>query len=161
MGQTTKQFFRLINDEVRDNCVKTIFLSHEQSDKPLCVTIADKDETRSSAQNRLYWKWLTQWGNTVGYTKDEAHYEFKRRFLIRIYYRDDKDYAQMCDAIKALESIDMRHYTAISTEVIKMTSTTKATTEQMAEYLNDIYRFCYEQGVLLQVSADLRWVTND
>lgn len=153
----TQQCFRLTDNVVLANCVQYLLATHEQSDKPLIVRISTQDEKRSLAQNRIYWKWCTQAANAWGDDKESVHFDFKRRFLLRIFYRDDSEYAQMCDALRALEKADIGRYKAIAPEVIKLTSTTKATTKQMTEYLDDIYRFCYVQGLLLETPADLEW----
>ncbi|HCH27003.1 MAG TPA: hypothetical protein DEV38_07480 [Psychrobacter sp.] len=151
-------YFRLVNDEVRDNCVKALFMAQQSSEEVLEVVIQPESRKRSLATNRLYWMWVTQAANEWGDTKDGVHHNFKRRFLLKIYYRDDTQFAAMCDSIKALETLDSQKYRDISGEVINLTSTTKATDKQMGEYLDDIYRFCYAQGLFLLIPDDLAWV---
>lgn len=41
--------------------------------KPLVVSINQKQQDRSKAQNRLYWLWLTQWAKKQGTDKDYEH----------------------------------------------------------------------------------------
>lgn len=154
----TQQYFRLTDTTVLANCVQYLMTAHEQSDKPIVVRIDTQDEKRSLAQNRLYWKWCTQAADAWGNEKEGVHYDFKRRFLLKIYYRDDASFAAMCDSIKAVKEFDLQAYDNIAKEVTSLTSTTKATTEQMTEYLDDIYKFCYSQGLLLQVPDELKWV---
>lgn len=151
-------YFRLVSDEVRDNCVKAMYLAHEDSDEVLEVVIQPESRKRSLATNRLYWMWLTQAANHWGNSKDDLHIDFKRRFLLKIYYRDDAQFAVMCDSIKTLQKLDLQKYESIAGEVIKLVSTTKATDKQMSEYLDDIYRFCYTQDLLLLIPDDLAWV---
>lgn len=156
--KTKPLYFRLVNDEVRDNCVKAMYLAHEDSDEVLEVILQPESRKRSLAQNRLYWEWLTQAANEWGDVKEGVHYDFKRRFLLKIYYRDSNSFAAMCDSIKALQDLDLQHYDMIAKEVVALVSTTKATDKQMSEYLDDIYRFCYTQGLLLLIPDDLAWV---
>lgn len=151
-------YFRLSNDEARDNCAKAVFIEYERSDEVMEVVIQPENRKRSLATNRLYWMWVTQAANEWGDTKEGMHHNFKRRFLLKIYYRDDAQFAAMCDSIKALETLDLQKYRDISGEVINLTSTTKATDKQMSEYLDDIYRFCYAQGLFLLIPDDLAWV---
>ena len=151
-------YFRLVNDEVRDNCVKALFMAQQSSDEVLEVVIQPESRKRSLAQNRLYWMWVTQAADEWGDAKEGVHYDFKRRFLLKIYYRDSLSFAAMCDSIKALQGLDLQHYDMIAKEVVSLVSTTKATDKQMGEYLDDIYRFCYAQGLFLLTPDDLAWV---
>ena len=151
-------YFRLVNDEVRDNCVKALFMAQQSSDEVLEVVIQPESRKRSLAQNRLYWMWLTQAARQWGCIEDDLHLDFKRRFLLKIYYRDDRQFAEMCDSIKTLQQMDLQKYESIAGEVIKLVSTTKASDGQMSEYLDGIYRFCYAQDLLLNVPDELKWV---
>lgn len=151
-------YFRLVNNEVRDRCVKALFMAQQSSDEVLEVVIQPESRKRSLAQNRLYWMWLAQASKHWGNSEDDLHIEFKRRFLLKIYYRDDGQFAEMCDSIKTLQQMDLQKYESIAGEVVKLVSTTKANDKQMSEYLDGIYRFCYAQDLLLNVPDELKWV---
>lgn len=126
--------------------------------KPLIVNITDKKEQRSLAQNRLYWMWVTQIAKRFGDDKDGVHFDCKRRFLIKIYRRDDPEYAATCDAVLTFKNMgEPERYRLVADLVIDSTSTTDATVEQMTEYLNDIFVFYYKQGLRLSVPEDLKW----
>lgn len=129
--------------------------------KPLIVTITNKQEDRSNAQNRLYWKWMTQFADYVGSTKEAQHLFFKRRFLISIFKRDDAEYSQMCASISALKQNECEEYKAIANHVIKLTSTKKCSVKQMNEYLNQIEAFCLMHGAKLLIPYDLEWCYRD
>ena len=130
-----------------------------QKELPYTATDEDGEKVkRSTATNRLYWLWVTQAANEWGDTKEGVHYDLKRRFLLKIYYRDSNSFAGMCDSIKALQDLDLDHYDKIAAEVVGLVSTTKATDKQMSEYLDDLYRFCYAQGLFLLIPDDLTWV---
>ena len=58
--------------------------------KPLVVRINQTPDERSAAQNRLYWKWIGEIRRKTGQDEDSLHYEFKKKFLIYIYRRDDQ-----------------------------------------------------------------------
>ncbi|MFX4925932.1 hypothetical protein ABTC31_20310, partial [Acinetobacter baumannii] len=57
--------------------------------KPLVVTITCKQESLSAAQRRLYWLWMTEYGNHRGLDKEEASSFFKYKYLSVIYNRDN------------------------------------------------------------------------
>lgn len=151
-------YFRLVNDEVRDNCVKALFIAHQDSDEVLEVIVQPESRKRSLAQNRLYWAWVTQWANHTGDSEARAHHIFKYKFLVTIFYRDDEQYAAMCDSVKVLKGIDRGHYDKIAAHVIRQTSTTDASVKQMTEYLDRVERYCYANDFKLTIPNELAWV---
>ncbi|WP_201595350.1 recombination protein NinB [Psychrobacter vallis] len=153
-------YFRLTSDEVRANCVKALFTAQSEGNDLLEVIIQPAKNKRSHAQNRLYWGWVHEWLKALSWEDDYTHHFFKYKFLIMIFYQADAKYAGMCDAVKVLKSIDRQSYDQIAAHVIRQTSTTDASTAQMTEYLDKIYRYCYEQGVLLTVPDELKFVRN-
>ena len=127
--------------------------------KPLVVEIRPESRDRSKAQNRLYWKWLHEIHRKTGNDEDQLHFEFKKKFLIGILNRDDKDYADMCLAISALKKSESEQYRAIADGVIRETSTTRMDTKQFTEYLNLIEAFALKTfGMVLPVPDDLKYV---
>ena len=129
-----------------------------ESGKPLRVVIDQKQDDRSSAQNRLYWMWLGQIERKTGQHKDSLHFEFKKKYLIFIYKRDDQEFAEMCDSISRVKQSEPDEYKLIGEHVIKLTSTTKATVKQMTEYLNYVHDFAVTKlGIHLTVPDDLKW----
>lgn len=151
-------YFRLVSDEVRDNCVKALFMAQQSSEEVLEVVIQPESRKRSLAQNRLYWSWVTQWANHTGDSEARAHHIFKYKFLVTIFYRDDAQYAAMCDSVKVLKGIDRGHYDKIAAHVIRQTSTTDASVKQMTEYLDRVERYCYSKGVMLKIPDELQWI---
>lgn len=129
--------------------------------KPLIVRIDQKQEDRSKAQNRLYWKWLAQWAKHQGSDKDSEHIFFKRTLLARIYYRDDvSEYRNTYDSVKQLKIEKHQLYQKLADSVAMLTSTTDASAAQFTEYLNDIHAFCNKNGCWLETPEDLMWVIN-
>lgn len=129
-------------------------------DKPLVVRISEQKETRSLAQNRLYWLWLDTFAKEMGDSSDYYHVFFKRRFLSKIYYRDDEFWQKTLDMVRNKQrELSQQQYELYALEVAeKIVSTKFATTKQMKEYLDLIHDFCMKQGVGLQVPEDLKWV---
>lgn len=151
-------YFRLVNDEVRDNCVKALFMAQQSSEEVLEVTIQPEKRKRSLSQNRLYWLWVNQWSEHWGWTEQYTHHFFKYNFLAIIFYRDDEQYAAMCDSVKVLKGIDRGHYDKIAAHVIRQTSTTDASVKQMTEYLDRVERYCYANDFKLTIPNELAWV---
>lgn len=129
--------------------------------KPLVVRVDQKEDDRSKAQNRLYWKWLTQWAKHQGSDKDTEHLFFKRKFLSVIFYRDDVgQYRNTFDAVKVLKQQKHPMYQYVASGLNELISTTDASVQQFTEYLNDIHAFCNKQGCWLETPEDLAWVIN-
>ncbi|MCU4521953.1 hypothetical protein [Acinetobacter ursingii] len=126
--------------------------------KPLVVRVDQKEDDRSKAQNRLYWKWLTQWAKHQGSDKDTEHLFFKRKFLSVIFYRDDVgQYRNTFDAVKVLKQQKHPMYQYVASGLNELISTTDASVQQFTEYLNDIHAFCNKQGCWLETPEDLMY----
>lgn len=126
--------------------------------KPLVVYIEQESRERSKQQNKLYWRWLSQWAKRQGTDKDSEHLFFKKQFLSRIYDRDDAgQYKQTFAAVRVLR--DQRHpqYQAVADGLIELISTTDASVDQFTEYLNDIHAFCNKHGCYLHTPEDLMY----
>ncbi|MCO8044970.1 recombination protein NinB [Acinetobacter bohemicus] len=140
------------------NYMHTNYTKAINEGKPLRVVIDQKQDDRSTAQNRLMWMWLGQIEKKTGTDKDQLHYEFKKKFLIYIYRRDDQDFAEMCHAIAKVKQSEPDEYETIGKQVIRLCSTTKLSVKQMTEYLNYVHDFAVTQlGVHLTVPDDLKW----
>ena len=127
--------------------------------KPLIVHIQEDTKDRSKAQNKLYWKWLTQFAKHQGTDKDSEHLFFKKNFLARIYDRDDVgQYRATFQAVRTLKDEKHPAYEQVASGLIELISTTDASVQQFTEYLNDIHAFCNKQGCWLETPEDLMWV---
>ena len=142
------------------NYMHTNYTQAINEGKPLRVVIDQKQDDRSTAQNRLMWMWYGQIEKKTGQDKDSLHYEFKKRFLIYIYRRDDQEFAEMCDAIAKVKQSEPDEYETIGKQVIRLCSTTKLSVKQMTEYLNYVHDFAVTQlNVYLTVPDDLKSVS--
>lgn len=127
--------------------------------KPLVVEIKPFEKDRSKAQNRLYWKFLTQWAKHQGTDKDAEHLFFKKKFLAVIFYRDDVgQYRNTFDAVKVLKKQNHPMYQQVADGLNELITTTDASVEQFTEYLNDIHAFCLKHGKYLSTPDDLMFV---
>lgn len=112
------------------------------------VTIAPYEDLRSSMQNSLYWVWVTRIGNHRGEEKEAIHLELKDKFLSKIFERDEPDdYGLMVKTLRDLYKMIPDMAKELRKQTIKLTSTTKATVEQMSEYLQEIERYGVNLGV--------------
>lgn len=107
------------------------------------VIIRPHKKDRSLQQNAYYWKIVTIIANDLGQTKDELHFEMKRKFLTRIFCRDDEGYAEMAQAIRVAQS------DVLARKVVDLTSTTQASVAQMSEYIDDVIHFASSMGIRL------------
>ena len=126
--------------------------------KPLVVYIEQESRERSKQQNKLYWKWLTQWAKHQGNDKDSEHLFFKKHFLSRIYDRDEvNQYKKTFAAVKVLKDEKHPMYQQVADGLIELISTTDASVDQFTEYLNDIHSFCLKHGCYLNTPDDLMY----
>ncbi len=107
------------------------------------VTIKPYHPSLSANQQRLYRLWMGVISDHTGYTKVECPEIYKEKFLCHIYMRDDDEYAKMITSINNVHKDgkkgDAHH---LKRMIIRMTSTTTATTKQMSEYLDAIKFDC-------------------
>ena len=99
--------------------------------KPWRVEVKLYEKTRSKAQNRLYWKWLTVISDYTGHTKEELHAELAYRFLEPL--------------VLTIEG----------KEVTMVRSTTGLKVKEFTEYLNDIEMFAHDLSLVLPYPEDL------
>ena len=118
------------------------------------VEIKPYKRNRSLEQNRYYWKIVTIMAAELGNTKDELHHDMKRRFLTRIFVRDDPGYADMASAIQSVKKDDPGLAGEIGHKVIDLTSTTQANVSQMSEYLDDVKHLAAELGIRLPAEEE-------
>jgi hypothetical protein len=120
-------------------------------DGPLMeVVVREHKKNRSLDANALYWKWLTVIGAELGESKDELHERFKEKWLVSIYERDDPDFADMLQSLRAVYRQGMRtEALALRKRIVVLTSTTTATVAQMAEYMQSVEHFAAETGIRL------------
>ena len=127
--------------------------------KPLVVRIDQKQETLSSAQRRLYWLWMTEYGRQRGLDKEEASAFFKYKYLSIIYNRDNVgEYPETFRVMRDLKNSGSSGYEPLRQFVSNRMSITEATTKQMAEFLTDIEMWCLKDGVRLTCPDDLKYV---
>lgn len=114
------------------------------------IVIKEHKRNRSAEQNSLYWKWLTIIGDALGESKEDVHEQMKEKFLINIYERDNPDFAEMIQSLRAVYKQGMKtEAMALRKRIVALTSTTTATVAQMTEYLESIERHAVSLGIRL------------
>lgn len=153
-----RQRFIVTDTQSLSTCLTAMTKRH-RAGETFFVVIDDKDETRSQAQNRLYWLWIGVISAHTGDDKDSLHVELKRRLLSRIYAKSDGNFAELFASLKQCQRhLSTADYERMAYKVAGLLSTTKATTEQFTEYLQEIDIWAGKQGISLPVPDDLRWV---
>ena len=71
--------FILRDNNIRNNAIK--FLMDLDISELYEVSVRLFKDSRSKAQNRLYWKWIPYLADHCGYTHNRMHTELKIRFL--------------------------------------------------------------------------------
>lgn len=131
------------------------------------VKKATKTELRRSAQNRLYWAWITNMSKATvneyaGWSKEDWHFEMKKRFLVPIFERDEPEYALTIETLRTVYRTGMKQESErLHKYVVKETSTTQASVQQFSEYLTEIQRFCGMAGIWLRTDEALMQMAID
>ena len=105
---------------------------------PFSVKVGKITAVRGLTANALYWVWVTEISLHTGNSKDATHELNKDRFLSKIFERDDPEYAEMMQTLRDLYKVDQAKALQLRKAVIGLTSTTKATKEQMSEFMQDV-----------------------
>ena len=151
-----KKSFSVTTEFARKALVKAI--NDLDIAQPHNVKIEPLKRNRTAAQNGLYFHWVGCIANHVGDDKESMHGQLKSMFLLPIFCRDDEDfaalYAMVIDAVRREAPNADKAIRSLKRE----TSITKASLDQMREYLDDISRMCAQQGIHLTVPDQFRWL---
>lgn len=163
--KTIRNVFRVVSLDIFTNLcayVMSMYQAHKDNHEVetiVTVEVISKERARSVAQNSLYWKWVTIIAGKDGNTKEQQHTILKRAHLVRIYQRDDLETAETVIALnEAKKHLSVQEYEQLAQGVARLFSTTKASTKQMGEYLNEIYHFYNAQGLWLPQPDDYHWI---
>ena len=72
------------------------------------IVVREYHKDRSAEQNRYYWQILTRIGSELGEGKDALHEKYKDKFLVSIYERDNPEYAEMIQSLRAVYQKGMK-----------------------------------------------------
>jgi hypothetical protein len=144
----------IINQQTKDRACELVQALDEG--KRMIVEIRPYKEIRSTAQNSLYWVFVTQLAGEHGLTKEEVHEDLKKRLLSPIYQRDLPWFSELISSVRAVwSSGDKDLAQQMFDRIMKLVSTTMASVEQFSEYLEDIERDSLGRGIYLMRPEDL------
>ena len=119
------------------------------------VIVREHKRDRSAEQNALYWQWLTIIGNELGEQKEEVAERYKDLYLVQLYERDNPEYAEMIQSLRAIYKQGMKaEAVALRKKIVSLTSTTTATVAQFGEYLESIERHAASLAIRLPLPED-------
>ncbi|MCH7381621.1 MULTISPECIES: hypothetical protein [Acinetobacter] len=138
--------------------------------KPLVVRISTKQDDRSAAQNRLYFKWLEQISQKTGNSKDDLHMFFKKKYLAAIYVANRQDTAEKHRALIGFRNVkqhfgglerqklDADYELLVDVFIRDHIRSREASIKEFTAYLNKINIYAHRDlGVKLVVPDDLKW----
>jgi len=123
---------------------------HELEPGDWIMDIKPFEKNRTDAQNRLSFKWYTEWGKSTGYGTEHHRNYCKLHFGVPILRRDRPEFADTYDRIIKPLSYEKKLDVM---EFIDITSIMGV--RQMTEYLNEIEQAAAIEGIKLTHPEDL------
>jgi hypothetical protein len=147
-----KQTTRFIEDAYqRDMVIRLI----KEQPVPFTVTIA-KGKRRSSRQNRLNRLWSSEIAEQLGdQTPEEVRGLLKLQFGVPILRAENEAFCEAYD--RAVKPLPYETKLALMCEPLDFPITRLMRTDQEHRYLNEIYCFFTQKGVVLTVPPDKRF----
>jgi hypothetical protein len=98
---------------------------------------------------------MTIIGNELVLLKNETDELYKKRFLIKIYERDDEEFSEMIKSVRSVYTAGHKKEARIlEKKIVELTSTRTATVKQFTEYLKDILQDSANSGIILPYPDD-------
>lgn len=154
--EVVKKQFLIVSDLARNAAINAV--SELSASEPHTVTISPSKRNRTAAQHGLYFHWVGCVANSIGEDKDAMHGQLKAMFLLPIFCRDDDEFSALYETV-----IDAVRRSAPNSDLAirslrRETSITKASKDQMREYLDEIKRMCAAQNIHLTVPDQWGWL---
>lgn len=152
MTPVHKQLTRYIEDAyAKDMLIKLI----KEQPAPFTVTIA-RGKRRSSRQNRLNRLWAGEIAEQLGdQTPEEVRGLMKLQFGVPLLRAENEAFCEAYDRV--VKPLPYATKLALMCEPLDFPCTRLMTTDQEHRYLNSIYQFFTEKGVVLTVPPDKRF----
>jgi hypothetical protein len=146
--------FVLRNKTVISNLIA--FIEAQPEIPVLEVIVREHKKKRNVLQNSLYWLWISVIADSLGMTKEDVHFDLRKRILLPIYERDNLEFSEMIVAVRKVYRSGAKEDAQMMIDFItKKASTTEATVKQFAEYLTEIERDMIGKGIILPHKEDL------
>lgn len=140
---------RIIENEYQRSMLIRLIEAHKL---PFTISM-ESGKHRTSAQNRLQRKWMTEIAEQM--TGEKAEYwrgYCKLRFGVPLLRAENHEFREKYDAI--VKPLSYEQKIAIMSEPLDMPVTRLMTTKQKTAYLDEIFRHFSEQGVILTIPED-------
>jgi predicted nucleotide-binding protein len=122
-------------NEMAANMIVSHF-AKAKSEKAVIEITDERHQTRSQMQNSLYWLWITELGNFIGYSKDQCALLMQDKFLGRDEFTNQ----------------------AGTVEVSQIRGTSKLKVGEFAEYLEKVEIFSKQElDFVMPRPEDLYW----
>lgn len=151
-----KKTYAITNELARKAAINSI--TELDLSQPHSVKIEPARRNRTAAQHGLYFHWVGCVANSVGDDKDAMHGQLKAMFLLPIFCRDDEDFAALYATVIDAVRRDAPNADGAIRSLRRETSITKASKDQMREYLDEIKRMCAAQNIHLTVPDQWGWL---
>lgn len=127
----------------------------EKQDLPFTISFA-KGGARTSKQNRLLHLWIGE----IQQQKDEESHEWWRGYCklelgVPLLRNEDEAFKQAYDT--TVKPLPYETKIRCMMEPIAFPVTSRMTTKQMTQFLNEVHRHFAEQGIELSIPPDLRF----
>lgn len=131
------------------------FLQGQKDELPITVSIS-KGNVRSGKQNRLFRRWLIE----IQVQTEQETVEWWRGYCklhigVPILRHEDAEFCAGYD--KTVKPLPYERKIECMMEPIAMPVTSRMTTKQMTQFLDDMHRHFAEQGIILTIPEDLRF----
>jgi hypothetical protein len=152
MTKPSKQITRFIEDHYQRSML--VKLIGEQK-LPFTVTIA-QGKRRSTDQNRLNRLWCIEISEQLGdQTPEEVRALLKLQFAVPILRAENEAFCERYDAV--VKPLPYHAKLALMAEPLDMPCTRLLTAAQETKYLDEVYRYFTERGVVLTIPPDKRF----
>lgn len=156
--------FHLSSPDAKANCIASISLLEVGDD--FVVTIKSAKESRSDAQQRLRWVWLSQMAKELagvgkGRTKEQWNLYYKHTFVPDLLIEQDEDYVETFDiyrdTCKALIGRNLERYQTNFWD--RVISTKDMSVKSMSAWLGHVDDNALHQWAIeLKTPQDLGWI---
>lgn len=148
-GGRDKTMDRIIDTEQARQMLILFIQSHKL---PFTATLV-AGKHRTTAQNRLQRKWMTEIAEQMPDEKAEYWRGYcKLRFGVPLLRAENDEFREKYDAV--VKPLSYEQKIAIMSEPLDMPVTRLMTTKQKTAYLDEIFRHFSEQGVILTIPDD-------
>jgi len=106
------------------------------------VIVKNSDDTISSRQRGLYWRWVGIMAAENGDTKEDFHTQAKERIFLNIFLADQINHQELCGVVAVMKElrpgVDTGKYKTVREYIISKISHLDATVKNMMDVLRQL-----------------------